>query len=141
LVIPALELNLPVAGVQLKAGTWNTSWLGNQAGYLEGTSFPTHPGNTVITAHVWDANNQPGPFAKLKYLEYGDQILIKAWGKIYIYQVQENRLVNPSQDEVVFQHEEYDWISLLTCEEWDEYYNQYTYHRLVRAVLLDVIPD
>lgn len=35
-------------------------------------------GNSVITAHVWDAFNNPEPFLNLKALSYGDKILIHA---------------------------------------------------------------
>ena len=136
--IPSINITLPITGVPYQDGSWNTSWLGDRAGYLEGSAFPTHSGNTVITAHVWDSYNQPGPFFGIKDLVYGDEIQIRAWSKIYHYQVQENRLVSPNAINTIFQHKDRDWISLLTCEGWDNSQGIYSNRRLVRGVLIRV---
>ena len=66
--IPSLNISMPIVGVPLIDGEWDVSWLSNNAGYLAGSAFPTWAGNTVLTGHVWDALNQPGPFADLKAL-------------------------------------------------------------------------
>jgi hypothetical protein len=39
---------------------------------------------------------------------------------------------------VVTQHEEYDWLTLLTCESWNQLSQSYDYRRVVRAVLVGV---
>ena len=139
--IPALNLQTPLVGVPAADGEWDVTWLGNSAGYLMGTAFPTWEGNTVITGHVWNADNQPGIFADLKSLAYGDQIQIHAWGEVYIYQVTGNRRVSPSAAQVVFEHKEGDWITLFTCEDYGEYWGDYGYRRMVQAVLVDVRPS
>jgi LPXTG-site transpeptidase (sortase) family protein len=105
---------------------------------LYGSAFPTWAGNTVITGHVWDANNNPGPFAEIKDLRHGDQIEIQAWGQTYTYEVRENRIVTPKQVGTVFSHEEYDWVTLVTCEFFNPFNDNYLFRRIVQAVLVSV---
>jgi sortase (surface protein transpeptidase) len=38
-------------------------------------------GNSVLTAHVTDANGKNGPFAGLKNLMYGDRIIVHMQGQ------------------------------------------------------------
>lgn len=138
--VPGLRLQTPLVGVPAENGAWDVTWLGNNAGYLMGTAFPTWEGNTVITGHVWNADNQPGIFVDLKTLAYGDEIRIHAWGEIYTYEVTANRRVSPQTPNVVFEHKEGDWITLFTCEDYGEYWGDYGYRRMVQAVLVDVSP-
>ena len=136
--IPTLELKKAIVGVPLFKDGWDVTWLASNVGYLEGTAFPTWNGNTVITGHVWDAYNQPGPFADLKSLKYGDQINIHSWGQTYTYEVREWKLIRPDNISYATQHEEYDWITLLTCELYNPFNGDYLFRRAVRAVLVDV---
>jgi hypothetical protein len=92
LSIPRLDVEMDILGVPLVEGTWDVSWLGDNAGYLHGTAFPTWAGNTVITGHVWGAYNAPGPFANLKELRFGDEVKIYAWGLVYTYEIREQSL-------------------------------------------------
>jgi LPXTG-site transpeptidase (sortase) family protein len=124
--------------VPLNKGSWDVTWLGDNAGYLEGSAFPTYPGNTVITAHVWDANNNPGPFAGLKTLKYGDTIKINAFGQTYTYEVRENTLITSQNKKSLLKPEDYDWLTLLTCESYDPRDQAYLFHRMVRGVLVNV---
>ncbi len=141
LKIPRLGIDLPVVGVPKSADGWDVTWLGNNAGWLNGTAYPTWRGNSVLTGHVWDALNNPGPFAKLKNLKYGDQVLINAFGQNYVYEVRENRLVLPDQISDVIKHEEKTWLTLLTCENFDETIDNYSNRRFVRAVFVRVEPE
>jgi LPXTG-site transpeptidase (sortase) family protein len=137
LEIPTLDLELPIVGVPLTAGGWDTSWLNGQAGYLQTTAFPTFAGNTVLTAHVWDAFNQLGDFGRLKELRKGDQFIIHAWGLEYTYEVKASRLVSSSNMSVMG-HKDADWVTLITCERFNEDSGSYTYRRAVQAVLVSV---
>jgi LPXTG-site transpeptidase (sortase) family protein len=137
LELPRLGMELPIVGVPMMDSGWDVSWLGHRAGYLEGTAFPTWAGNTGITAHVWGADNTPGPFAGLKLLRYGDLVHIRAWGQVYIYAVRANYRVEPSSMYPLV-HETLDWITLLTCESYSEVTDSYLFRRVVRAVLVDV---
>ena len=139
LSIPKLGVNMPIVGVpRNESGVWDVTWLGGNAGYLAGTAFPTWAGNTVLTGHVWDAYNQPGPFSELKKLGYGDQVQIHAWGVTYIYEVRESKLIGTRNTDAVLQSEEYDWLTLLTCEFYNPFTGDYLFRRAVRAVLVEV---
>ncbi len=138
LSIPALNKELSIVGVPKTNAGWDVSWLGNNAGYLSGSAYPTWAGNTVITSHVWDANNSPGPFANLKDLNYGDQFTISAYGQTYTYEVRSNSFVWPNQTEKVFEHQEFDWVTLLTCEFYNPFTDNYLFRRMVQAVLVNI---
>jgi LPXTG-site transpeptidase (sortase) family protein len=140
LSIPTLDVKMNIVGVPQTNDGWDVTWLGNEAGYLSGTAFPTYFGNSVLTGHVWDANNHPGPFANLKKLKYGDTILVHAWGQTYQYEVRENSLVKPEQTGEVTRHEDQSWVTLVTCEDYDQATNTYSNRRMVRAVLVQVLP-
>ncbi|MCP4141119.1 MAG: sortase [Chloroflexi bacterium] len=138
LEIPKLGVNMPIVGVPQSENGWDVTWLGNGAGYLAGSAFPTWAGNTVITGHVWDSFNQPGAFAEIKSLGYGDQVQIQAWGLTYTYEVRESKLVTVKNVDAAFQSEEYDWLTLVTCEFYNPFSGDYLFRRNVRAVLVDV---
>ncbi len=139
LEIPALSVDMSVVGITMDPEGWDVTWLGDQAGYLAGTAFPTWIGNSVITGHSTLRSGVDGPFAQLQKLEYGDQVVITAWGLRYIYEVREEDLVRPT-DPSIFRHEERSWVTLLTCESWDERTETYLMRRLVRAVLMEIEP-
>ena len=139
--IPTLGINFPIVGVAKSETGWDLTWLQNSVAYLEGSAYPTLKGNTVLTAHVTDASNNLGPFSDIKGMKVGQQILIHFNGQVFVYQVQENRKVSPSNLSAVFEHEEYDWITLVTCENYNARSGSYKYRRMVRAVLISVVPE
>ena len=141
LEIPALGMKTAIVGVPQTTDGWDVTWLGNSAGWLNGTAFPTWNGNSVITGHIWDANNNPGIFVNLKKLKYGDRVKIHAWGEVYTYEVRENRVISPSSLNAVLKHEDMAWVTLLTCEDFNRLFAKYTSRRLVRAVLLSVTAE
>lgn len=138
--IPKLGVEMPIVGVPLVAGEWDASWLSNSAGWLEGTTYPTFAGNTVITGHVWDALNQPGAFRDLKNLQYGDQFTITTFGSVYTYEVRDSQRVSPWNMSVLGQSD-YDIVTLLTCEDYNDQTGEYRYRRAVTAVLIDISPE
>jgi LPXTG-site transpeptidase (sortase) family protein len=140
LVIPSLGVETDIVGVPVTDGGWDVSWLGNQAGLLEGGAFPTWPGNATLTGHVWNSYNQPGVFAGLSQLDYGDRIEIRAWGQTYVYEVRETSLVSARNLSVMDAKDDYSWITLVTCEGYDAASGDYWYRRAVSAVLVEVIP-
>lgn len=137
LVIPALGVDLNVTGVPVVNGEYDLTWLGNQAGYLEGTAFPTHAGNSVITGHVYLPDGKPGPFVDLNRLKFGDQIIIHAYGQKYIYQVTTTRQVSPD-DRNAITSEAYPVITLLTCRGYDEDAGTYQWRYMVTAIQIKV---
>jgi LPXTG-site transpeptidase (sortase) family protein len=138
LQIPDLKVDVPIIGVPRLADSWDVSWLGNDAGWLDGSAFPTWQGNTVLTGHVWNADNTPGIFVNLKDLQYGDRFEIQAYGQTYTYEVRENTLISKGNVYTVFKHKDLDWVTLLSCEQYDPGSGNYPFRRLVRAILVDV---
>jgi LPXTG-site transpeptidase (sortase) family protein len=140
-VIPALGVNIPIVGVSFKNNNWDLTWLGRNAGYLDGSAFPTWTGNSVLTGHDVDASGVPGPFAYIKDLQIGDKIYIHFGGQIFVYEVRENQQVLPTQLSTIFKHEDYSWLTLVTCEDYNKTTGSYNYRRFARAVLISVLPE
>jgi LPXTG-site transpeptidase (sortase) family protein len=139
LQIPSLKVDVPIVGVPQTANGWDVTWLTNgQAGWLNGSAYPTWDGNTVLTGHVTNASGNPGPFAEIKTLKFGDQLTIQAYGETYTYEVRENKLVTSDDMSIIEEHKSRDWITLITCEYFNETTGQYLYRRVVRAVLVVV---
>jgi LPXTG-site transpeptidase (sortase) family protein len=138
LEVPSLGINAKIIGVPGENGNWDISWLAEDVGWLQGSAYPTWQGNTVLTGHVWNADNQPGIFEKIKSLKYGDTILIRSGGLTYVYEVRENTQLDPDEFQTVFTHEEMDWVTLLTCEDFNPSLGEYIHRRMVRAVLIKV---
>ena len=137
LEIPSLGVKIPIVGVPKKDGTWDVSWLAKQAGWLEGSAFPSWNGNSVLTSHVYLSSGLPGPFASLYKLKFDDQIIVHAYGQKYIFAVRTNTVVLPN-DSSVFKHEEKPWLTLVTCKEYDAKTKTYRKRVVVRAVLVSV---
>jgi LPXTG-site transpeptidase (sortase) family protein len=135
--IPAIKVNTTIVGVQLKDGNWDVSWLQNKAGWLNGTAYPTWTGNSVLTAHSVYSNGQPGIFSNLKDLNAGEYIFVYSLGNRYTYKVISNKLVQPN-DITVLQHEDKPYLTLITCNDYNEKTGTYLQRVAVRAVLIDV---
>ncbi|MFN3308668.1 MAG: sortase, partial [Anaerolineales bacterium] len=137
LEIPKLKVSVPIVGIPPKGKEWDLTWLWDQAGWLEGTAFPTHQGNAALTAHAYLPSGLPGPFARLSELLYGDRLIIHLGGQRYIFEVREVSQVLPNSLSA-FRHEAYPWLTLITCKEYDERLKQYRYRVIVRAVLVTI---
>ena len=134
-----LGLDLEIVSVPQVNGTWDVSWLSDtQAGHMEGSTFPTLKGNSVITAHVWNAYDEAGPFHDLKNLRYNDEVQIEAFGHVYTYRVRNNFLIEPENLKSAFAKKSGTWITLMTCENYDASTESYNSRRLVRAVLVKI---
>ena len=140
LEIPRLNETMPIVGIPSSDQGWNLTWLSDQAGWLEGTAYPTWAGNTALTAHAYLADGSPGPFVDLNKLYWGDKIVIRAEGNIYTYQVRDVQAIWPHNLSVL-RHEDFDWITLITCRDYNERNDSYTYRTSVRAILVNVQPE
>ncbi len=137
LEIPALGVRTGIVGV-LPAGLgWDTTWLGGQAGWLNGTAFPTWEGNSVLAGHNYLASGLPGPFKDLATLKYGDEILIHGFEQTSVYAVRAVETVDP-EDTSVLAHEDAPWLTLVTCQSFDETRGEYRWRLVVKAVLVEV---
>jgi LPXTG-site transpeptidase (sortase) family protein len=137
LEIPSLGVRTSIVGVPRSAGAWNVDWLGDQAGWLQGTAFPSWQGNSVVTGHVYLSNGQPGPFVNLSGLRWGDQIIVHTFGQRHIYEIQTNRYHSPD-DLSALKHEDQAWLTLITCRGYEETSDSYKYRIVTRAILTNV---
>jgi LPXTG-site transpeptidase (sortase) family protein len=137
LEIPKLGVKMPIVGIPAQGQEWDLTWLSNQAGWLEGTAYPTHAGNSALTAHVYLPNGQPGPFVNLGSLRWGDQVIVHLGGQRYIFEVRQAQQVSPYSLSAL-RHEEYPWLTLITCREYDAKTGAYKQRVVVRAVLVKV---
>ncbi len=138
LEIPDQKVQVNITGVPLTKNGWDLTWLGDQAGWLEGTAYPTWNGNTVLTAHNYTPDGAQGPFAQLKDMKYGDKLIIHFNGAEYTYSVKMNSTVAADDTTWLRKHEELDWLTLITCQTFDEKSGEYLYRQVVRAVLVSV---
>ena len=139
--IPAIGVDTSVTTVPFRNGAWDVTWLGNQVGYLEGSAYPTWSGNTVLTAHNTTAYDEPGLFADLNDLSYGDQIVIQAYGQTYVYEVREKVVVGQGNLAAAFKEQRLDWVTLMTCTNFNSTKGEYVNRLLIRAVLISVTPQ
>ena len=132
--IPTLNIQAAILGIPASKDGWDLTWLGNNVGWLDGTAFPTWAGNSVLTAHVYDVNGEPGLFVNLDQLRWGDQVIVHAWGQSYIYEVRSIKDDVRPDDINAISHEEFPWLTLITCKDYDSENNSYLYRVVVRAV-------
>jgi LPXTG-site transpeptidase (sortase) family protein len=135
--IPVIKVETSIVGVEYQNGNWDVSWLQNQVGWLNETAYPTWKGNSVLTAHVVGADGKPGVFSGLKALGVGEYIFVHNAGYRYTYKVVSNAYVQPN-DSNVMKHEEKSYLTLITCDSYDEKTGIYLRRVVVRAELVDV---
>jgi LPXTG-site transpeptidase (sortase) family protein len=135
--IPVINVKAGISGVELKNGNWDVSWLQDQAGWLEGTAYPTWEGNSVLTAHSVNKDGKAGVFSRLKSVKNGEYIFVYNNGYRYTYKVVSNTTVKPS-DISVLSHEDKAYLTLITCDNYDEKAGVYLNRIAVRALLVDV---
>ena len=134
---PNGDNKVPDVGVPRSAGAWDVDWLWEQAGWLQGTAFPTWRGNSVLTGHVYLPNGKPGPFVDVGKLRFGNQVIVHTFGQRYVYEIRTNHIILP-KDLSPFEHEDKAWLTLLTCKSYDESTDTYKYRIEVRAMLVKV---
>ncbi len=139
LEIPSQNVKANIVGVPQSENVWDVKWLAQDAGWLAGSAFPTWAGNSIITAHVTDSNGLPGPFANLKDLRYGDQIIIHLDGQQYVFELRDTRLTRPETTAFAFEHlKDNSYLTLITCQDYAPDTNAYRLRRVIRAVLVEV---
>jgi Sortase (surface protein transpeptidase) len=70
---------------------------------------------------------------------YADKV--DAFGQVYVYEVTESQVVQLSNIAAAFKHEEKSWLTLITCENYQDKTETYANRRLVRAVLVSVVDE
>jgi LPXTG-site transpeptidase (sortase) family protein len=137
LIIPALLIEAEIVGVPWDGEQWPVEWLYERVGYLEGTAYPTLRGNTVLSAHAYLPSGNPGPFADLMRLRWGDEVLIDIAGTVFVYMVREKYLTK-EYDLSPLVHEENDWLTLISCRSYNAQTARYDWRQVLRAVLIEV---
>jgi LPXTG-site transpeptidase (sortase) family protein len=105
---------------------------------LEGSAYPSWTGNSVLTGHVWNAENSAGPFRYLNILWWGDKVIVHIAGQQYVYEVRSVKEVAPTDVNAMMKHEDLSWLTLVSCKGYVESTGKYRSRILVRAVLSEV---
>ena len=139
LFIPRLNLgdSVPIVDVPLRNRTWDVRDLGQNIGFLEGTTWVQEAssdagGNTVLAAHIQITDDVPGPFRDLDLLEVGDSIFVAEQGTIYEFEVYDIDVVAPDDVEVAYPTSE-QTLTLITCTAWDRHRGVFAERLVVRA--------
>lgn len=131
--VPAIDVQAPILGIPQSGQSWDLTWLKDELGYLQGSAFPGWQGNTALVGHLTLADSAAGPFADLHALQIGDEVILHTWGDEVTYKVREVAYRVDAADEDTFQHEEDDWLTLITCQSYDELTKAYRWRVVVRA--------
>lgn len=107
LIIPALNIHLPIRSSQIIQNKWETVTDG--VSHLATSPLPGEQGNSVIYGHNW-----PNLLGNLKKIKPGEQIIIKFGSKEVIYLVHYLSRVSPAQSSVFDNTSDYR-LTLYTC--------------------------
>jgi sortase A len=137
LVIPAIDLDIPVTISPIVNQTWQVDHLGQDwVGHLEGTASPGDSSNVVLAGHVTIAHNVFGPFAGLGQLEPGDPIILFTGDQSFTYVVDHRQLVDRTDVQVAFPTDTAR-VTLITCTNWSDEIGAYEDRLIVVGHLAD----
>ena len=123
-----------IVGVPEVEGEYPVTWLGGQAGLLEGYPMPGQ-GRTILTGHNHLNDTEAGPFAFLLYMNEGDRIFFRdPRGNLLVYSVYANEKIgNAEIEEMERISDEFEnSITLITCEDEQEN-GEYINRRIIAA--------
>lgn len=140
LIIPALEVDVPVFEAWYRRRTWDFRAFTEEAGHLQYTAYPGEGGNVVIGGHYELVDFSPGPFYELDALDVGDHVWVYYLGRLYTYEVTGTDLVDPSAVAVIAPTP-YETLTLLTCYDYSPDAAAYTTRYVVRAVRIPTLPQ
>jgi LPXTG-site transpeptidase (sortase) family protein len=137
--IPKLSIQSSILGVPISEYGWDITWLGDNVGWLNGSAYPTWEGNSILTGHIYDTLGNPGIFHDLKDLNWGDEVLIHLDGQTYTYEVREVlKQISPQDVDTLTKHKDGSWLSLVTCQGFDQESASYNWRLIIRAALVSV---
>ncbi len=123
IIIPSLNVDLPVTAAEVTYDTWEVSEVG--ASFGVGSSLPGHKGNTVIFAHA-----RENLFASLPDIGNGDYIHVFTNKDWFVYKVYKTKVVQP-QDVTILASQKAHELTLFTC-----FGSDYTQRYIVKANLI-----
>ena len=135
LVIPKLNLDVPVFIAPIENQTWKVDHLGQAVGHLEGTAPPGSDSNIVLAGHVTLAAGVYGPFAGLAQLAPGDLVIVYEGDKEFHYAVDGYHTVDRTAIEVTHPTDT-GQITLITCSNWNREIGRYDQRIVVKGHLL-----
>ncbi len=113
------SLSIPRLNMKNQTVEVDSSDLSKSLAHLPGSALPGEKGNVFITGHSAVSpffSFKVAPFGKLTDLKKGDIIEVSAGGTQFTYQVQELKVVDPSNLSVIPAPDERGrYISLMTC--------------------------
>ncbi len=113
--------------------SWETRYLGDAVGHLQGTSWIGEPGgNIVLAGHVVNERGEAGPFAHLFEAQIGDEIILLDGDQEYPYRVARIERVPPDAIEYVAQ-DGIPRLTLITCDDWDWQRQEYNTRLVIVA--------
>jgi len=135
LVIPPLELDVPVVELPITDNSWDVSVIAHEVAHLEGTANPGEKNNMVLAGHV-TLRKGAGPFLNLESLKPGDMAIVYAGEQAYTYRVISKNHVGPTDVSVAYPTSE-PILTLITCTNWDAENRVYTQRVAVIAELVE----
>ncbi len=111
ITVPRIDLDAIVVELQ---GLDDMENLKRGPGHLRPTAYPGQSGNCVISGH---RTTYGAPFRHIEQLTPGEVIILSTVDDIYTYEVQEQRIVSPSDLTVLEQGEE-PKVTLTACHPW-----------------------
>ena len=135
--VPEIDMQASILGIPQTGQSWDLTWLKGELGYLQGSAFPGWQGNTALVGHLTLADGTAGPFADLHALQIGDEITLHTWGDEVTYKVRKVSYRVDAVDDATFQHEDEDWLTLITCQSYDSLARSYRWRVVVRAERID----
>ncbi|MCF7812312.1 sortase [Candidatus Gracilibacteria bacterium] len=124
LYIPSIDKNVPLVQVPTHRN-WQQLEKNIQNGLRDGvvvhpvSRAPGNFGNFFVTGHssyyTWDSGRFKDVFALLHEVEPGEKVEVYWEGRRYIYQLQEKKVVLPSQTDVLQQPNNKSILTLMTC--------------------------
>ncbi len=115
---PGALIVAPIITAIRTADSWETRYLGDAVGLLEGTSWLDDPGgNIVLAGHVETALGTPGPFAHLFEALPGDEVILREGERTAVYRVVTVERAAPDAMEYVAQDGR-PRLTLITCADW-----------------------
>lgn len=107
IMIPSLDINLPVETAEIAYNTWEVSE--TTASFGRGSSIPGTIGNSVIFAHA-----RPHLFGDLDQIKEGELIHVFTNYDWFVYEVTELMIVEPDNIEVIKKRDATE-LTLFTC--------------------------
>jgi sortase A len=110
IIIPSAGIHANIKSAYVNRNDWVL--YKNYVSYLESSAGLGEYGNTVLYAH-----NTRELFANLKNVAPNDKILIESDGKTFSYIVNETKVVEPTQLDIVFPSDS-ERVTLFTCTDF-----------------------